>query len=403
VVLGDLGRSPRMQYHARSLADAGASVDLLGYVDTELVEALQTHPCLNVHAIRQTATGGLVRRSQLLFVLRSMLRVSQATIQLMWILLFGLKRLDTILVQNPPSVPTLLVAMVAGRVRSAKFVVDWHNLGYSMLALRLGQRHPLVQLHRWFERTCGVKADHHLCVSAAMQSQLSRQWGIADPVLLYDRPAQGFEPTPPDEAAELLGRLRKELELPEEPKPLVWMVCPTSWTADEDMSLLLDVATRDYGDSMPDLAILITGKGPLRTAFERELESLPPSRIHLRTLWLAYREYQRLLGAANLGICLHRSSSKVDLPMKIVDMFGAGLPACALNYGPCLEELVQHRVNGLVFDGPAELNEQLCELFGRFPADTRMLDQLRQGVSRFREQSWDHTWQEKARTVLVST
>tara|TARA_Y100001960_G_scaffold326333_1_gene410395 strand:- start:856 stop:1566 length:711 start_codon:yes stop_codon:yes gene_type:complete len=236
-----------------------------------------------------------------------------------------------------------------------------------------------------------------------MQSQLSRQWGIADPVLLYDRPAQGFEPTPPDEAAELLGRLRKELELPEEPKPLVWMVCPTSWTADEDMSLLLDVATRDYGDSMPDLAILITGKGPLRTAFERELESLPPSRIHLRTLWLAYREYQRLLGAANLGICLHRSSSKVDLPMKIVDMFGAGLPACALNYGPCLEELVQHRVNGLVFDGPAELNEQLCELFGRFPADTRLLDQLRQGVSRFREQSWDHTWQEKARTVLVST
>ena len=31
VVLGDLGRSPRMQYHALALADAGAYVDLIGY------------------------------------------------------------------------------------------------------------------------------------------------------------------------------------------------------------------------------------------------------------------------------------------------------------------------------------------------------------------------------------
>lgn len=32
IVLGDLGRSPRMQYHANSLLKAGHSVSLVGYV-----------------------------------------------------------------------------------------------------------------------------------------------------------------------------------------------------------------------------------------------------------------------------------------------------------------------------------------------------------------------------------
>lgn len=32
VVLGDIGRSPRMQYHARSLADRGAYVNIVGYL-----------------------------------------------------------------------------------------------------------------------------------------------------------------------------------------------------------------------------------------------------------------------------------------------------------------------------------------------------------------------------------
>lgn len=32
LVLGDIGRSPRMQYHALSLAKLGVAVDLIGYV-----------------------------------------------------------------------------------------------------------------------------------------------------------------------------------------------------------------------------------------------------------------------------------------------------------------------------------------------------------------------------------
>ncbi|MCP6756766.1 hypothetical protein NL533_34590, partial [Klebsiella pneumoniae] len=72
----------------------------------------------------------------------------------------------------------------------------------------------------------------------------------------------------------------------------------------------------------PDLVILVTGDGDRRAEFERRFAGLPARRIHLRARWLEPEDYPRVVGSADLGLCLHRSSSGLDIPMKIADLFG---------------------------------------------------------------------------------
>ncbi len=146
--------------------------------------------------------------------------------------------------------------------------------------------------------------------------------------------------------------------------------------------------------------MLITGRGPLRSHYEARIARTGLRKIHLRTLWLEPEDYPRLLGAADLGLCLHRSASGLDLPMKVADMFGCGLPVCALDYGPCLAEQVQHGQNGLLFTTSTQLAEQLYTLFRAFPDDTPLLDQLRRNVSARATRRWTDEWRVVAEPVF---
>ena len=81
----------------------------------------------------------------------------------------------------------------------ARLVIDWHNLGYTILALRLGRGHFTVRLARWLEKMCGRAADAHLCVSRGFSRFLAERFHLSDkhsaPVrVLYDRPASVFVP-----------------------------------------------------------------------------------------------------------------------------------------------------------------------------------------------------------------
>jgi beta-1,4-mannosyltransferase len=157
----------------------------------------------------------------------------------------------------------------------------------------------------------------------------------------------------------------------------------------------------DPARRFPDLVILVTGDGARRAEFERRFAGLPARRVQLRTRWLDPEDYPRIVGSADLGLCLHRSPSGVDIPMKVVDLFGAGVPVCALDYGACLAERVRHSDNGLLFSNGRQLGDILFDLFEAFPASAPLLDRLRAGARRASRPTWEEGWTREARPVLL--
>jgi beta-1,4-mannosyltransferase len=99
---------------------------------------------------------------------------------------------------------------------------------------------------------------------------------------------------------------------------------------------IYDDAVENGTSNLPRLVVLISGKGPLRSSFESIVRSREESgrwrHVLVRCLWLTTQDYPTFLGSADLGVSLHQSSSGLDLPMKVVDMFGCGVPVLARDF-----------------------------------------------------------------------
>jgi beta-1,4-mannosyltransferase len=88
--------------------------------------------------------------------------------------------------------------------------------------------------------------------------------------------------------------------------------------------------------------------------------------------------------------------------MKVADLFGAGVPVCALDYGASLAERVRHGDNGLLFSTARQLSDLLFDLFESYPGEPSLLARLRAGARRSARPTWEEGWTKEARPVLLS-
>lgn len=147
---------------------------------------------------------------------------------------------------------------------------------------------------------------------------------------------------------------------------------------------------------------IITGKGPQKEFYLSRIASLASQgklpNVRIETAFLPFEDYAKLLACADLGVCLHMSSSGVDLPMKVVDMFGAGLPVAAYSGYESFRELVREGENGTGF----ETAEGLAGILQRLLSENGKgeLEYLRKGAVKEGSRRWDEEWDGTVGRVL---
>ena len=151
--------------HSVSLANVGFDVTLMGYDQgSNLSESVRNSSKITVSKIRtfpKWLSSWMPRPFSLLL---------KAIWQFVNLFCFALPHWtgvpDIIIVQNPPSIPTLIVSVAYTTFhRKTKLVVDWHNYGYTILEMGLSPNHPLVTLAKYIESTFGPRVAAAFCVS----------------------------------------------------------------------------------------------------------------------------------------------------------------------------------------------------------------------------------------------
>ncbi|KAK0102859.1 mannosyltransferase [Cadophora gregata] len=408
LVLGDIGRSPRMQYHATSIAKHGGRVDVVGYQESTLHPGMIDNPLISI--VPLPPPPPLLRANKLPFIIAGPLKVLWQMWSLFHALGYRTKAAQWLLVQNPPSIPTLFIAIVICFLRNTHLIIDWHNYGWTILAGTRGETHPFVTISKYYEAVLGSWAPTaSFTVTDAMQKQLRKKpYSVKSPIFtLHDRPASIFQPIPSAEARRSF--LQRIPECQKHAQDIMagevkLLVSSTSWTPDEDFNLLLEALCTYAASSnnAPPILAIITGKGPQRQMYLDRIATLKKdsklNKVTICTAWLSAEDYATLLACADLGVCLHMSSSGVDLPMKVVDMFGAGLPVIGYGNYESWGELVKDGINGRSFGASEELADVLQELFTEERGT--QLAKLRQGAVKEGSRRWDEEWDSVAGRLL---
>ena len=121
----------------------------------------------------------------------------------------------------------------------------------------------------------------------------------------------------------------------------------------------------------------------------------------MKCVWLEPADYPTLVGMADLGLCLHQSSSGLDLPMKLADLRGAGVPAAVYDYAPVLGEVMTAGQEGVTFRDPGDLATLLVSIASGSPSPDSLLGRSRAWLAQHPAERWSAQWDATARRVLI--
>jgi beta-1,4-mannosyltransferase len=389
VVLGDIGHSPRMQYHALSLAETGrVCVELIGFRGATPLQAICSNRFISLRFLRETFIPPSWR---IPFLVYAAIKIVYESLQLFMLLVTSRCRAEVILVQTPPAIPSLFVCGVVSCVSGSKLIVDFHNITYMHLESKV-KNCLIIGAVRFYEKwMSGWFSDSGFAVTKSMKLFLETNFGLNSLNTLYDRPGPQFKGRTSAEAKQdlesrllSLGVIKKKLSSYD-----FIIASSTSWTRDEDFSLVLRALPKYSKKSLNKRTLLfITGKGEMQNRFVSDFSLLNLSNIDLVTAWLPAADYPLLLGSANVGISVHTSTSGLDLPMKAVDMLGCELPVIALKF-PSLVEMLGEGEGGITFTTSDELADALILLL----ESEELRDKFSKYGKRFRTSSdWKTEW-----------
>ena len=155
VVLGDIGRSPRMRNHALSLAKEGFNVRMIGYGGSTLDKDITSNSNISINIMSEPFTYEFALKKYVNYAIKCVWQ----SLTLLWCI--GVP--NFILLQNPPAIPVLPLCYLYCSIsnpflylfgKKIELVLDWHNYAYSIMAMSFDNNtsdHPLVRLSKFIE------------------------------------------------------------------------------------------------------------------------------------------------------------------------------------------------------------------------------------------------------------
>lgn len=192
LVLGDLNRSPRMLNHACAISEYNEinNVTLIGYDGGDIRSDVKNNKKINIEFLTLNRFNAFLSKfPKFLFIFVALIKIIIQFFYLFYKLLFKIPKPNYLILQNPPGVPTIFICLIVCYIRGTKFILDWHNYGYTIL--KVNNRNCLiVNLCYFYEKILGRFAWKSLCVSNAMKENL-KTMGI-DAITLPDRAMPGI-------------------------------------------------------------------------------------------------------------------------------------------------------------------------------------------------------------------